>query len=131
MSSLFVYILPGEKFDKQTLKALWSRTEGVCNVREPGTVGAALSARFDYRNGSTILNLTNDLEAIALSGLGEASLEMAFRLQQHHRVALQIFDDGYSFNLVIRNYRSVGELGQAIYTALGAELPPALSEGTN
>jgi hypothetical protein len=115
MSFLLIYISEGCIFDKERIKAFWQKCPHVCNLRDNAMVGASLDAEFIFAEDKIIMELKPDHETIVLSGAGLASIQMSFLLQSIHAEALHLIDDGYTFDLVIKNYESAEKLREAVF----------------
>ena len=85
-----------------------------------------LDAQYDFNDDSTIFDLGSDLKAVAISGMGVASIRLCYMLQQLYPLSLHVIDEAYCFDLVVSDFRNAEELGAAMLMAQnGAVEPPA------
>jgi hypothetical protein len=119
MSFLLLYIGEGRPFDEQRIRSFWVGCPNISELRENAMVGAALDANFKFGNDSIIVELKKDRETIALSDIGEASIQMSFMLQSIYPEPLHVVDENHAVDFVIRDNGTSKQLAEAIYAALG------------
>ena len=118
MSLLLLYIGEGRAFDAGLVKRFLQQCSGVSDLQEGAMDGAYLHAHYSFEGDSTIVELKQDSETVVLSGAGPASVQMGYLLQSAYPEPLHVIDEGYSFDLVIRDFESAQQLAGAIYAAM-------------
>jgi hypothetical protein len=117
MTNILLIRIDEMPFDVSAVAHIFSTQGGFRDVRFDKLVGAAVEADYTDLENRTIIGLSEDLEAISLSGTSDAALRAALILQVHLKVPLRIFDTNYSFDLMLQNYSTVDELRAAIESA--------------
>jgi hypothetical protein len=87
---------------------------GTHGLRDSDLIGSVLECKYDYSNDSTIVRLSDDLETISISGLGDASLNIALEIQRRMGLPLRAVDWDYSFDVDLSAFGSVHEFRVAI-----------------
>jgi hypothetical protein len=117
MTNILLIRIDERQFDIAAVSHIFSTQSGFRDVRFDNLVGVALEADYAESGDWTIIGLSENLEAISLSGTSDAALRAALILQTHLKVPLRIFDTNYSFDLALQNYSTVDELRAAIESA--------------
>lgn len=117
MTNILLIRTDERPFDVAAVSHIFSTHSGFRDVRFDNLVGAAVEADYAEPGDWTIIGLSEDLEAISLSGTSDAALRAALILQAALEIPLRIFDSNYSFDLTLRNYSTVDELRAAIESA--------------
>ncbi len=117
MTNILLIRVDEMPFDVAAVSHIFSTQDGFRDVRFDKLVGAAVEAHYTEPDDWTIVSLSEDLEAISLSGTSDAALCAALILQTHLKVPLRIFDTNYSFDLTLQNYSTVDEMRVAIEAA--------------
>ncbi len=114
MQLLILFIGENEQFDQNQLVDIAKNIPGVENIREGEFVGSILE--FEFREGEdfTTVRLSGDRETISISGLGDASLKIAFSIQKRYPQPIIAVDSNYSFELVLDRINSLDQLRQKI-----------------
>ncbi len=114
MNFFMLYIDEGKVFDREKVRELFSTISEISNIEESPDDGASLKGRYDHGGDSTIVELKDDLESIALSGAGNAGIDLAFRIQKGYPVSLHMIDSDYSFDLLISDFDNVSDLTDTV-----------------
>ena len=101
-------------FSLAQLKHIFRSVRGFHSIRSDGPGGELIQAEFDAEDDSTIVQLSDDLESVALTGASGAALRAALLIQHYYGRPLRIFDLDYSFDLRLIDFRTVEELDAAI-----------------
>lgn len=115
MNFVLLYSPQGNTLERERLRKLLYTLEGVSEVEESPGDGACLKARYCYGGDSTIVELKDDMESIALSGVGDAGIDLALRIQEIYPEVLHIIDSDYSFELALDQFSSFSDLSSVIH----------------
>ena len=110
MQLLILFLDDNEKFDFDKLVDIAKDIPGVENMREGEFVSSILEFEFRDREDFTIVRLSGDRETISISGLGNASLKIAFLIQKFYPKPIIAVDSDYSFELVLDKIDSLNQL---------------------
>lgn len=115
MMSMFLIVGDGQKFDREDVIRLLSSIEGTYNIYVPSKAQrASLVAEYEYGEELITVNLSEDFEGIVMTRMGDASIDLAFRIQQGYPKPLRAFDEGYNFDLLVSDYGTLAEFIDAI-----------------
>jgi hypothetical protein len=114
MNFFMLYIDQGKAFERERVIQLFSLIGEIVDIEESPNDGACLKARYNFAGDSTIVELKDDLESIALSGAGDAGIDLAFRIQKGYPENLHIIDSDFSFDLLVADFNEVGKLRDAV-----------------
>jgi hypothetical protein len=114
MTNILLLRIDEKPFDAAAVAHVLSSQSGFQDVRFDKLIGAVVEARYTEPEDWTIVALSEDREAISLSGTSHAALRAALILQTHLEAPLRIVDTNYSFDLMLQNYSNVDELRAAI-----------------
>ena len=108
----FLVLMPssGRDFQQDEVERALTRIPGTYAHRPAGDVASTYECRFDSADDSTIVRLAADRKAIVISGVGDASIEIALRLQGLFAEPLLAVDSDYSFEIDLSGIKSVEEL---------------------
>ncbi len=123
MNILILFIGENKKFDENKILSILQDIPGIQNLREGNFVGSILECEFSEEDDFTLIRLSDDLETISISGIGDASLKIALEIQKRYPRAIRVVDSNYNFELVIEEMESVNEFRQRILEASSAQLP--------
>ena len=118
MNFFMLYIDEGKAFDHERVRQLFSSIGEITEIEESPDDGACLKGRYNHGSDSTIVELKGDLESIALSGAGDAGIDLAFRIQEGYPESLHIIDSDYSFDLLVKDFDNVNGLRSAVLGAM-------------
>lgn len=118
MNFFMLYIDEGKTFDRECVRHLFSVIGEITEIEESPDDGACLKGRYNHGGDTTIVELKNDLESIALSGVGDASIDLAFRIQEGYPEGLHIIDSDFSFDLLMSDFDNVTSLRDAVLVAM-------------
>lgn len=118
MNFFMLYIDEGKVFDRERVLQLFSSIGEITEIEESPDDGACLKGRYNHGSDSTIVELKDDLESIALSGAGDAGVAVAFRIQEGYPEGLHIIDSDYSFDLFVNDFDNVTALRSAVFWAM-------------
>jgi hypothetical protein len=114
MSFLLVYIGETENFDPELVRSFLHTCSRVSEIKEHCDERSLYTAHFDYADDSTIFDLHSNLETVSISGTGFASIQLCHLFQASYPKPLHVIDEGYNFDLVIRDFGSARELEEAM-----------------
>jgi hypothetical protein len=114
MQLLILFIGENERFDQNQLVDIAKNVPGVENIREGKFVGSILEFEFSEGEDFTTVRLSDDRETISISGLGNASLKIAFSIQKRYPQQITAVDSDYSFELILDQINSLEQLRQKI-----------------
>lgn len=116
MQNLLVWTKNKDEFNTARIKAYLPKIFGVKEVKDISNSSETMSLEweFDYKDDSTIVTLHKDSSTISMQGLGDASLQMAFELQQKESFPLRVYDEGYSFHFSLENISSLEDMKKKI-----------------
>lgn len=103
-----------ELFDKEKVVEDLSSIEGVYDLRQEGLVGSVCVCCYDFNGYSAIVRLSGDLKTISLKPENDASLQMALELQRHETRPLRVVNDGYDFDLILKDLKSLEDFQERI-----------------
>jgi hypothetical protein len=117
MPFLLLYIGKGRKFQRPAVTNALQALSGAKPLRP---CDDCLST-YQYVTGrdSTIIRFKSDQETIVIDGSGDASLFAALHIQSEYPDEIHVIDDGYTFDLVLRDIASLDELKRRIRDAGG------------
>lgn len=117
MPFLLLYIGEDRKFDPQLVANGLNSLKGA----EAQASSPNYLLMYEFAKGAdlTTIGLKTDRKAIVIDGSGEASLAAALYIQASYPEDIRLIDEGYSFDLVLRDIGSVSELEQKIKDAGG------------
>lgn len=118
MNFFMLYINEGKAFDRERLRKLFLSIGRITEIEETPDDGACLKGRYNHGSDSTIVELKDDLQSIALSGAGEAGIDLAFKIQEGYPEDIYIIDADYSFDLLVKDFHDVIGLRSAILGAM-------------
>jgi hypothetical protein len=118
MNFFMLYTDEGKAFDRERVRQLFSSIGEISEIEESPDDGACLKGRYNHGDDSTIVELKDDLESIALSGAGDAGVDLAFRIQEGYPEGLHIIDADYSFDLLVRDFGNAAGLREAVLEAM-------------
>lgn len=114
MNFLLLFRVDGGTLDEGRVLMALEEMPGVSALRVRKGVGSVLECEYDLEGDATLIRLKDDLETIAISGTGEASLTAALELQRRLATALRLVDSDYTFDVELQDVGSVEELRAAI-----------------
>jgi len=114
MDFLILYIAEGEMFDTELIRELFYGVLEITEIEESLDDGSYIKGRYSKKDNSTIVELKDDLESIALSGIGISAIELAYNMQKYYKERLRVIDSDYNFDLVIKDFDSFKEFQDAI-----------------
>ena len=114
MQLLILFIGENERFGQKQLVDIAKNIPGVENIREGEFVGSILEFEFSEGEDFTTVRLSSDRETISISGLGNASLKIAFSIQKRYPQQITAVDLDYSFELILDQINSLEQLRQKI-----------------
>jgi len=116
MRFFLLYLGEKIKFDENLILQILKAMPGASKVKVGQFIGACIEASFDFEDDSTIIRLKPDRETIAISGVGKASLQAAYRLQSEYPKPIHMIDADYSFDVVLSEFRDYESLCKSIGT---------------
>lgn len=114
MSKLLIFIGENQKFDVDAAISAITSMSGVSNARRGNFIGAIFECEYSHQGSNTIVRISPEAETITAEGLGDDALSFAIELQRILPVDLNAIDMSYSFNVALRDFKSVADLKQAI-----------------
>ena len=119
MNAHLLYLGEGEKFDQGALIAAIKAIEGVHDITEHPP-GAFLEWHFHFQGDAMIGRISTDLQTISLRGDSLANLKMASEINARYPGSIHLMDTGYTFDLVLGDYKSFEALLSKVEAADGA-----------
>lgn len=110
-----LYIAEGEKFPYGVIEESLLRLSNVRRLATPDDCKAAF--RFESGSDFTTIRFKHDMETIAIGGAGQASLEAAVQIQAACEHDVHLIDEGYTYDLIIRESASPSDLDRRIRNA--------------
>lgn len=123
MNILILFINDNEKFDKKKILPILQEISGTKNLKEGNFIGSIIECEYSYEDDFTLVRLSEDLETITISGMGDSSLKIALEIQKRYPTAIRVVDSDYNFELILEELESVSEFRQRILDASSAQLP--------
>jgi hypothetical protein len=117
MKTLLLFLSKNEQFDPQEIALILQEIPGTNNLKEGKFVGSILECEFSDENDFTLIRLSDDLETITISGMGNASLKISLEIQKRYPKPIRLIDSDYTFDLRLEKIISVSELRQKILEA--------------
>jgi hypothetical protein len=117
MSNLLIYISETDRFDAKLLDNFLKTCQRIHGIRESPDEFALFTAHFDFADDTAMIEIKANLETVVISRTGVAGLQLCYLLQAFYPRPLHVIDEGYSFDLVMRDFRSAAELREAILAA--------------
>ena len=112
MPFLILYIGEGRKFDQPAVTNAIKHLKGVKTLQPCDD--CVSSFQYEEGNDFTIIRFKNDQETIVIDGSGEASLSAALQIQTGYPDDIHMIDEGYTFDLALREIASLDELKRQI-----------------
>ena len=117
MAFLILYVDGLKPFDPD---AVDNAMIGSGGIRTTASYGDAIATYlYEHASDRTVVLLKNDLETIKIDGTGEASLDIAIKIQKDIAEPLHLIDEAYTFDLVLADFRSISELAKTIHESGG------------
>jgi hypothetical protein len=117
MQMLLLYNDENKPFAAETIRRIFESENRFQDVRSDGLVGSVIEADYIDGQDSSIVRLSDNLETLSLSGTSDAALCAALTLQNNLQGPLHIIDLDYSFDLVLKDFKDIEELKNAITNA--------------
>jgi hypothetical protein len=117
MPFLILDIGEGRHFDKRLIVNALANLKGATPRKRLDN--HLVFYRYETADDSTTIALENDLETISIDGSGKASLFAALHIQLNYPEDIQLYDEVYSFHIVLRGVSSLRQLEQRITAAGG------------
>lgn len=114
MSKLLIYIGEKKPFDVDQAIFVISSLDGISCVSRGSFIGSVFECQYSYRERTTVIRLSENLETVTADGLGIDSLEFAVQFQKRMPMPLHAIDMEYSFDVVLSEFESGDELLNAI-----------------
>ena len=122
MKTLLLFIGKNEQFAPHQIASILQEIQGTNNLKEGNFVGSILECEFVDENDFTLIRLSDDLDTITISGMGNASLKISLEIQRRYPKPIRLIDSDYSFDLVLEKIISVSELRQKMLEASSVHL---------
>ncbi len=117
MKTLLLFLSKNEQFYTPEIALILQEIPGTNNLKEGNFVGSILECEFSDENDFTLIRLSDDLETITISGMGNASLKISLEIQKRYPKPIRLIDSDYTFDLVLEKIGSMSELRQKMLEA--------------
>jgi hypothetical protein len=104
-------------FDEEKTVRDLREISGVSQLKKGNFIDAIWQCHFSFNDDKTIVRLSDDLKDITISGLGDASLQMALELQRRESRPLRVVNYGYDFDLILKDIKTLEEFKEKIKAA--------------
>lgn len=118
MSVLFLTRRDEKCFKEQDVIEILLLMEGMSGLREDKTSFGKFEVDFEYNGENVEIYLDADLESIVISEINSAGIEFAWMFQQATSLILRVFDESYSFDLDLADFKSSDALRSVVDLAL-------------
>jgi hypothetical protein len=113
MPFLLLYVGEGRKFNQPGVTNAIKQLNGITTVQPCDDCSS--THQYEEGNDFTIIRFKNDQETIVIDGSGEASLSAALQIQSGYPDDIHISDEGYTFDIILRQIASLDKLKQRIH----------------
>lgn len=117
MDALLISTVQGVPFNADRVRVILEGTIGVTRFFEGG-INAVFEAHYEYGGYATIARLKENKQTISVARINDASIQLAYLLQQGYPEPLRVIDLDYSFDLVMDTFASATEMSEVMYTAI-------------
>lgn len=121
MASLLLFRDDEGIIDENRFLAALAAMGGISSIEKNKMHGASVHCHYSADEDTVIVELKTGSRAIAISDLGPAACDFAIRFQAGFKEPLRIIDQGYNFDLQLKNYTTPAELDAGIDKALQQE----------
>ena len=117
MRNLTIYRDDKDRFDRVVVASI-GRTEGT-DFSDDGSDFCALKFRYHFGGDQTIVRLSDDCMAVHITGMGLASQQIAWVMQERLGEPLHMIDTDYSFDIELWKCNNVGDIRDRMRTESG------------
>lgn len=118
MSFFILYLGPGVEFEQDSIWRILTELPNLTELERNSDDGAIIRGRYDRFGDRTLVELKDDRESIALSGIGPAGLTLALEIQKQYPAPIHMVDSGYNFDLVLRDFDDFSALEAVVNQAI-------------
>lgn len=113
-NKLLVYIGENQFFNLESTIECILTISGVTNARRGNFFGDVFECNYTYGNRTTVVRISEHLNAITIEGNGIEAIDFAVQFQKSLQIALHIIDMNYSFDFNLSEFKTSAELMTAI-----------------